>query len=111
MNATHLVDHVAHPDWIRDGVGNLVGEVHLLSDRVHRLIHLLHFPKTPKQISAVDTTSEWRTYKLLWIPFSASAPFFIASIVSALRLADSIASTWKDGRISCQLGHIWKGVI
>lgn len=40
------------------------------------------------------------TYRPEWIPLSASAPFFIATIVSAFKLADSIALTY-DKQSDC----------
>lgn len=51
---------------------------------LHTISHSTNRTTPP---SRSDTHRPW------WIDFNASAPFFIATIVSALRLADSIALT------------------
>lgn len=40
---THLINHIAHTDWIGYGGGYLVCEIHLFSNTVHGLINLVDF--------------------------------------------------------------------
>ena len=43
---THLVDHVAHSDRVRNGIRYLVCKVHLFPDAVHCLVDLFDFAET-----------------------------------------------------------------
>jgi hypothetical protein len=41
VSETYLVNLITHSDGVGDGIGNFVCEVHLFSDRVHRLVDLV----------------------------------------------------------------------
>lgn len=91
---TYLVHRVAHSHRIRYSLGDLITQIHLLLDRVHRLVNLIHISVCHCQQAAFAPLIG--TDKLLCIPLNASAPFLIATIVSAFKLADSSVLTCRE---------------
>ena len=53
---THLVSVVREPSRVRDGFRDLVGELHLFSNRVHRSVDLVDVPES--EVEAEESTSQ-----------------------------------------------------